>query len=61
VKVELLHTGGSAENIKLLEDANSGVKIGFTQGGISNSERAPKRDVIGSDQLSAVLDILSWE
>ena len=41
VKVELLHTGGSAENIKLLEDANSGVKIGFTQGGISNSERAP--------------------
>ena len=27
VKVELLHTGGSAENIKLLEDANSGVKI----------------------------------
>ena len=41
VKVELLHTGGSAENIKLLEDANSGVEIGFTQGGISNSERAP--------------------
>jgi len=41
VKVELLHTGGSAENIKLLEDVNSGVKIGFTQGGISNSEQAP--------------------
>jgi TRAP transporter TAXI family solute receptor len=41
VKVELLHTGGSAANIKLLEDANSGVKIGFTQGGISNSEQAP--------------------
>jgi TRAP transporter TAXI family solute receptor len=41
VKVELLNTGGSTENIKLLEDASSGVQIAFTQGGISNSELAP--------------------
>ena len=41
VRLELAYTGGSTENIKLLEDANSGVKIGFTQGGISKSELAP--------------------
>jgi len=41
VSLQLLHTGGSVENIKLLEDDKSGVKIGFAQGGISNSQQAP--------------------
>jgi TRAP-type uncharacterized transport system substrate-binding protein len=41
VRLELLQTGGSAENIALLEDENSGVKIGFLQGGVSNSQLAP--------------------
>ena len=39
--LELVHTGGSSENIKLLQDKNSGVMIGFAQGGISNSQLAP--------------------
>ena len=41
VKLELIHTGGSSENIKLLQDKNSGVMIGFAQGGVSNSRQAP--------------------
>jgi TRAP transporter TAXI family solute receptor len=41
VQLELRNTGGSTANIKLLEDAKSGVMISFTQGGISTSELAP--------------------
>jgi TRAP transporter TAXI family solute receptor len=41
VQLKLVHSGGSNANIKLLEDPKSGVKIGFTQGGISNSQHAP--------------------
>lgn len=41
VTLELRHTGGSVENIKLLEDRTSDIKIGFAQGGVSNNQRAP--------------------
>ena len=50
VKLELIHTGGSSENIRLLQDKSSGVMIGFAQGGISNSQRAP--DVMSLGRVS---------
>ena len=34
-------TDGSVENLKLLEDRNSGVDVAFVQGGISNSNQVP--------------------
>ena len=34
-------TDGSVENLKLLEDRNSGVDVAFVQGGVSNSNQAP--------------------
>jgi TRAP transporter TAXI family solute receptor len=47
VRLELRNTAGSTENIKLLEDAKSGVMISFTQGGISTSELAPNLMSLG--------------
>jgi len=41
VKVELRETDGAKENLRLLNDPNSGIQIGFMQGGISNSRLAP--------------------
>ena len=41
LKVELRETGGAKENLRLLNDPNSGIQIGFMQGGISNSKLAP--------------------
>jgi TRAP-type uncharacterized transport system substrate-binding protein len=41
IKVELRLTDGAKENLRLLNDANSGIQIGFVQGGISNSRLAP--------------------
>ena len=41
LKVELRETGGAKENLRLLNDPNSGIQIGFLQGGISNSRLAP--------------------
>jgi TRAP-type uncharacterized transport system substrate-binding protein len=41
IKVELLSTDGAKENLRLLNDSNSGVHIGFMQGGISSARLAP--------------------
>ena len=41
VEVQLRLTNGAKENLSLLNDPNSGVQIGFVQGGISNSRLAP--------------------
>jgi uncharacterized protein len=41
VEVQLRQTNGAKENLSLLNDPNSGVQIGFMQGGISNSRLAP--------------------
>ena len=41
VEVELRETEGAKENLRLLNDPNSGIQIGFMQGGISNSRLAP--------------------
>jgi hypothetical protein len=39
--VQLQLTQGAKENLRLLNDPNSGIQIGFMQGGISNSKLAP--------------------
>ena len=41
IKVDLRLTDGAKENLRLLNDPNSGIQIGFMQGGISNSRLAP--------------------
>ena len=41
VTVEVRTTGGAVDNLKLMQDPNSGIQIGFSQGGISNSKQAP--------------------
>ena len=40
VNSEVRLTDGSVENLKLLEDQNSGVQVAFVQGGVSNSNQA---------------------
>jgi TRAP-type uncharacterized transport system substrate-binding protein len=37
----LRETAGAVENVKLLQDPNSGVQIGFVTGGVSDAKRAP--------------------
>jgi TRAP-type uncharacterized transport system substrate-binding protein len=41
VEVQLRPTDGAKENLRLLNDPNSGIQIGFMQGGVSNSRLAP--------------------
>jgi TRAP-type uncharacterized transport system substrate-binding protein len=41
VDVELRLTNGAADNIKLLNDPASGIKVGIAQGGISDSDHSP--------------------
>ena len=41
VDVELRLTNGAVDNIKLLNDPASGIKVGIVQGGISDSDRSP--------------------
>ena len=41
VDVELRLTNGAAENIKLLNDPTSGIKVGIAQGGISDGDQSP--------------------
>jgi uncharacterized protein len=41
VDVELRLTNGAVDNIKLLNDPTSGIKVGIAQGGISDSDQSP--------------------
>jgi TRAP-type uncharacterized transport system substrate-binding protein len=41
IDLELRETAGAVENIKLLQDPNSGVQATFTTGGISDGKHAP--------------------
>jgi TRAP-type uncharacterized transport system substrate-binding protein len=41
VPLELRETAGAVENIKLLQEANSGVQIAFVTGGVSDGKHAP--------------------
>jgi len=47
IDLEIRETGGSIENLRLLEDSGSGVQLGFLQGGISSSQEAPQLRSIG--------------
>ncbi len=42
ITVELRPTAGAAENLKLLQDENSGVDIAFVQGGADEKDRRPE-------------------
>ena len=41
VDLELRETAGAVENVKLLQDPESGVQIGFVTGGVSDAKHAP--------------------
>ena len=41
VDLELRETSGAVENVRLLQDPNSGVQIAFVTGGISDAKHAP--------------------
>ncbi len=41
VAVDVRTTGGAVENLKLLNDRNSGIQIAFVQGGVANGDQAP--------------------
>src|SRR5215831_9385625 len=41
IELELRETAGAVENVKLLQDPNSGVQVTFTTGGISDAKHAP--------------------
>src|SRR5262245_35713436 len=41
VELDLRETAGAVDNVKLLQDPNSGVQIGFVTGGVSDGKRAP--------------------
>jgi len=41
VELNVRQTAGALENLKLLQDPNSGVQIAFSTGGLSNSAQAP--------------------
>ena len=41
IALELKETDGAKENLRLLNDADSGIQVGFMQGGISNSRLSP--------------------
>src|SRR5215472_3922810 len=41
VELELRETAGAVENLRLLQDRNSGVQIAFVNGGVSDARHAP--------------------
>jgi TRAP-type uncharacterized transport system substrate-binding protein len=47
VTLEIRETSGSLENLRLLQDAGSGVSLGFLQGGITSAAEAPQLRSIG--------------
>lgn len=47
VTLEVRSTDGTGENLKLIEDPNSGVEVAFVQGGFSNSIRSPNLESLG--------------
>ncbi len=48
VKLELLPTAGSMENLRQLRDRRSGVSVGFIQGGTTTSKEAPELESLGT-------------
>jgi NMT1-like family len=52
IKVETRNTQGAVENLALLRDANSGVDVGFVQGGVDAP--APANDGSNNDDLTSL-------
>jgi TRAP transporter TAXI family solute receptor len=48
ITLEIRQTGGSATNLKLLADGNSGVDVAVVQSGTGGSDQAPKVQSLGS-------------
>ena len=48
VRLELRATNGGVDNIKLLQDPKSGVKVALAQGGLSNPTESPDIDSLGT-------------
>lgn len=47
VTLDIRTTEGTVENLRLLQDPNSGVSAAFVQGGVSNSSQAPEVESLG--------------
>jgi TRAP-type uncharacterized transport system substrate-binding protein len=48
IEVKLLATGGEFENLARLQDAHSGVSVGFIQGGITTQKESPDLATLGA-------------
>jgi TRAP transporter TAXI family solute receptor len=48
VRLEVVHTAGSVENLRLLQAGKDGVDVAFVQGGIGNPEGQPALMALGS-------------
>jgi len=48
VKLQLQPTTGSLENLRRLSDAQSGVSVGFIQGGTTNKKESPELESLGT-------------
>jgi TRAP-type uncharacterized transport system substrate-binding protein len=60
VKVEVLNTPGTVENLQLLNDPKSGVQVGIVQGGIGDSRKSPDLLSLGRVTYQFFLDFLPW-
>ena len=48
VRLQLQPTTGSLENLRRLRDSQSGVSVGFVQGGTTNKKEAPELESLGT-------------
>lgn len=47
IKVELRETAGALENLRLLQNAETGIQVGFVTGGVSDGNHAPELQSLG--------------
>jgi TRAP transporter TAXI family solute receptor len=48
IELKLLPSAGAAENIERLDDAHSGVMVGFANGGLTDSAHSPRLESLGT-------------
>ena len=60
VEIELRATEGSADNLRLLRDPDSGVQVAFVQGGVDEAESAGEADGQGLVSLGRVAHEPLW-
>lgn len=54
ISLELRTTGGAVDNLALLNDASSGISVGFVHGGLTNPEQSPSLVSLGTVSLEPV-------